>query len=192
MSGKILFLDSHQRIALESNFVLYEPRSRTYHSDFGVLEGCEVILLGEIHRSLTLYKAQELFFQIVARNSCILIETISPGRALRREDVPRWQNIPEEVVIRGSDVRDHGLERDQEITWLSCSYQLVQMRTENREVIQNLFGRVAEVLRQGLASGEASIENGIVQISSGIHGELNAIDEQINAEFEKKKSSLGS
>lgn len=143
---------------LEDNFVVYDAPTGQCHSDFSRLKTCQLVLMGEYHRSLLIRSIQNKFFELIdiPQNSCLLVEGLPPGIRL---ELPELQHIklPESMTVLGSDNRDMKTKEDY-LKYQSLDNQRMELSRSFYEKTKKPHERrIAHILNAELAEANAKV-----------------------------------
>ena len=179
---------------LEKNFQVYDSLTKSCHTDFSVLRGCKVILMGEIHQSYVIHKIQNAFLKrFASANDCLLLEGFPTLQPIPHKGCLGLPNLPPNISIKGSDVRVNSKTVDEHINYRTLLFSYVQFKWEKILEMRGLQRKIAEVINEELRNGKAGLEEGLLILSPRAIEELDKVKEtvsSINHQLKEKHSLL--
>lgn len=179
---------------LEKNFQVYDSLTKSCHTDFSVMRGCKVILLGEFHQSYIEHKIQNAFLKRFASASdCLLLEGFPSLQPFPHKDCLGLPNLPPNISIKGSDVRVNSKAVGELINYRALLFSYVQFKWEKILELRGLQRKIAEVINEELRSGKAGLENELLVLSPRAIEELDKVKEEVasvNHQLKEKHSRV--
>lgn len=89
---------------LNSKFLAYDPATKAFSNDFGKFLTSRVVFIKDAGPTAVLHNlCRELFLASVKGPSCLLLGRIPNGMSLASEDIPGWNDLPDDLHIEGID-----------------------------------------------------------------------------------------
>ncbi len=194
MSVQGISLSDEQLAFLEDNFVVYDPEARKCYEEFGRLNECQVILIGEIHDTEVLSRIHKAFLKLFTQeSSCVLVEYLSSEESIKKEKIPGWEDLPETLSILGSDVRRVWTAQQVE-KWLPMEAEITLLLLKKKEEFLRHVRLCAQLLNNNVLSYRAKIieEQGILEISKATQQELRDIQDKVMQTLSKYNERINS
>ena len=169
---------------LQEEYRLYTP-GLGCDSDFGVLQGRKVYLIGEGHETGELIASQDAFFQRFATvKDCLLLEGLHPGETFSSASLSFWPNLPSMRVI-GSDVRSKKEGGGQ----LLADYLSIQNRgvkkAQNMGKVDELTRKAILLINGEMRNGRSFRCNGYLLLAPEVMGKIHEIWKEVDVLFQE-------
>lgn len=133
---------------LEQNARTYCRLHNTYSEKFGKLLSKKVIFIADCnHLTRASNKFIQQFLSLFGRaTDCVLIEGLSAGYTICPNLIPGWAHLPQDITIRGSDIRSPNINSENFSTWLHKKIEHTEIAMGYRKAAKQMVKQVANQL----------------------------------------------